>query len=88
MLVKSNLTVVMNSKKSRKPLVRIVVWLVAEVILNLIGLDDLADYSEFVLEKRLVNHQVIVSEEHTDDTSADYSGFNSVYSSSPKLQVS
>lgn len=26
-------------------------WLVAEIALNCIGLDDLADYSEFVFEK-------------------------------------
>ena len=25
-------------------------WLVAEIVLNLMGMDDLADYSEFVFE--------------------------------------
>jgi hypothetical protein len=27
------------------------VWLVAEIILNLLGLDNLADYGEFVFDK-------------------------------------
>lgn len=32
-------------------LLKIVIWLVAEILLNLLGIDDLADYSEFVFEK-------------------------------------
>lgn len=27
------------------------VWLAAEVVLSLLGIDDLADYSEFIFEK-------------------------------------
>ncbi|MGB3691182.1 MAG: hypothetical protein WA865_18805 [Spirulinaceae cyanobacterium] len=27
------------------------IWLAAEIFLNLIGIDDLADYSEFIFEK-------------------------------------
>ncbi|HEY9862012.1 MAG TPA: hypothetical protein V6D16_21130 [Candidatus Obscuribacterales bacterium] len=30
-------------------------WLVAEIILNLSGLDNLADYSEFVFEQELLH---------------------------------
>ena len=30
---------------------RLVVWLMAELILSMLGMDDLADYSEFLLEK-------------------------------------
>ena len=33
-------------------LARIVLWLVAEIFLNLIGLDDLADCGEWVFEQR------------------------------------
>ncbi|NEO88928.1 MAG: hypothetical protein F6K56_01050 [Moorea sp. SIO3G5] len=37
-------------------------WLVAEIILNLIGLDNLADYGEFVFDKEVFistsHHQV------------------------------
>ncbi len=35
----------------RKLLVKTTVWIAAEIILNLIGLDNLADYSEFIYEK-------------------------------------
>ena len=34
-------------------LARIVVWLVTEIFLNLIGLDDLADCGEWVFERRI-----------------------------------
>jgi hypothetical protein len=33
---------------------RTTVWIVAEILLNVIGIDDLADYSEFVFEGRLM----------------------------------
>jgi preprotein translocase subunit SecG len=39
----------------KRLLVKTTVWLAAEIILNLLGLDNLADYSEFVYE-----HEVIV----------------------------
>lgn len=32
-------------------IVKLTVWLAAEIVLNLIGLDNLADYSEFVFER-------------------------------------
>jgi hypothetical protein len=35
-----------------KPLVKIAVWLCAEITLSLMGLDNLADYSEFVFQDR------------------------------------
>lgn len=31
-----------------KMVVKIAIWLTAEVLLNLVGLDNLADYSEFI----------------------------------------
>ncbi len=33
-----------------KSIFKIVIWLVAEILLNFVGIDDLADYSEFVFE--------------------------------------
>ncbi len=36
----------------QKLLVKISFWLVTEIVLNLLGIDDLADYSEFVYEKK------------------------------------
>jgi putative membrane protein len=41
--------------KWRKLIVKTAIWLVAEILLNLLGMDNLADYSEFVFEKDLVN---------------------------------
>ena len=35
----------------KKLVVKTTVWLAAEIILNLIGLDNLADYSEFIYEQ-------------------------------------
>jgi TctA family transporter len=35
----------------QKSLMKAMVWLAAEIILNCVGLDDLADYSEFVFER-------------------------------------
>lgn len=33
---------------------KILIWLVIELILNCVGIDDLADYVEFVFERNLV----------------------------------
>ena len=33
-----------------KLIAKIVIWLAAEILFNFLGIDDLADYSEFVLE--------------------------------------
>jgi preprotein translocase subunit SecG len=38
----------------QKILVKITFWLIVEIILNLFGLDNLADYSEFVFEGNTV----------------------------------
>ena len=32
---------------------KIVTWLVLEIALNLLGIDDLADYGEFISEKNI-----------------------------------
>jgi hypothetical protein len=37
----------------KKLLVTITLWLVTEIILNLLGLDNLADYGEFVFGRDL-----------------------------------
>ena len=42
------------SKLKNKIVLKIIVWLIAEIILNFVGLDDLADYSEYLFEKNLV----------------------------------
>ena len=33
-----------------KSIAKTVIWLAAEILLNFLGIDDLADYSEFVFE--------------------------------------
>ncbi|MGB7443607.1 MAG: hypothetical protein WA919_21290 [Coleofasciculaceae cyanobacterium] len=50
----------------KKVLVKTTVWLAAEIILNSLGLDELADYSEFIYEQELqafghYNRQTIVT---------------------------
>ena len=42
--------------KWKRLLVKIIIWLTAEIALNLVGLDDLADYSEFIFEKHVIVH--------------------------------
>ena len=37
-------------------LTKALIWLAAEIILNTIGLDTLADYSEFVFEPNTIIH--------------------------------
>ncbi|HEY9727646.1 MAG TPA: hypothetical protein V6D50_14440 [Chroococcales cyanobacterium] len=34
----------------KKVFVKTTIWLVTEIVLNLVGLDNLADYSEFIFE--------------------------------------
>jgi hypothetical protein len=33
--------------------VKVTIWLVTEIFLNLLGLDNLADYSEFIFEQEM-----------------------------------
>jgi hypothetical protein len=47
----------------KKLFVKTTVWLAAEIILNLIGLDNLADYSEFIYEQ-----EVMVLSQHSQPT--------------------
>ncbi|WP_287254865.1 hypothetical protein [Moorena sp. SIO4E2] len=42
----------------KKLLVKLTLWLIVEVGLNLMGLDDIADYGEFVFER---NSTVLIS---------------------------
>lgn len=52
-------------KTQRKQLfIKTATWLVAEVVLNLAGLDNLADYSEFVFDQNAassIDHPTIVN---------------------------
>ena len=38
----------------KKSLLRIAFWLGAEIVLNLLNLDTLSDYSEFLFEKKVL----------------------------------
>lgn len=40
-----------NVMRWKFTLSRLIIWLAAELILSMLGMDDLADYSEFLLEK-------------------------------------
>ncbi len=35
-------------------ILKTIIWLVAEIVLNFLGLDNLADYSEFIFEKNVI----------------------------------
>ena len=35
------------------PVFKILIWMAAEILLNFIGLDDLADYGEFIFERKV-----------------------------------
>ena len=37
----------------KKLLLRTTIWLVAEISLSCLGMDDMADYSEFIFERNL-----------------------------------
>ncbi len=37
--------------KGKKLLLKTVVWLIAEILLTFLGLDNLADYSEFIFDR-------------------------------------
>ena len=39
-----------------KMIAKLTFWLVAEIVLNFMGIDDLADYSEFVFDKKFIAH--------------------------------
>jgi ion channel-forming bestrophin family protein len=51
--------------KARKLLTKMAVWLITEITFNLMGIDDLIDYSEFIFEQNLANQekQVLVTED-------------------------
>jgi hypothetical protein len=38
----------------KKVFVKTAIWLATELVLNLVGLDNLADYSEFLYEQEVV----------------------------------
>ncbi len=45
----------MKPQQYKKLILKLIFWLFLEIILNLTGLDDVADYSEFVFNYDSVN---------------------------------
>ncbi len=43
-----------------KFIAKTVIWLVAEILLNFLGIDELADYSEFVLENNFEKNVIVL----------------------------
>jgi hypothetical protein len=41
--------------KWKTPIAKVAVWILLELILNLLGLDTLADYSEFLFHTRSIS---------------------------------
>ena len=42
-------------------LVKITLWLIAEIWLGYVGMDDLADYSEFIFERHIIRQPPLTS---------------------------
>lgn len=43
-----------------KLIAKAVIWLATEILFNFMGIDDLADYSEFVFENNYDKNQVVL----------------------------
>lgn len=46
----------------QKVFFKITVWLITEILLNILGLDNLADYSEFVFEGKAMANNCYIPE--------------------------
>ncbi|WP_019509584.1 hypothetical protein [Pleurocapsa sp. PCC 7319] len=44
----------------KKLLLKISLWLVTEIWLSFLGIDNLADYSEYVLEKHIIVQPLLI----------------------------
>ena len=53
-------------KITNKTLVKAMVWVITEILLNFIGLDDLADYSEFIFERTAHRPRIAIAEMGTN----------------------
>ena len=73
--------------------IKVTTWLAAEIILNLLGLDNLADYSEFIFDKKVLiakrkdNMTVVVSSWHHQNNGAYSVGFHFVTPNKAVLAV-
>lgn len=47
-------------KYLKNNLIKISIWIFAEIVLNFVGIDDLADYSEFVFDSSQNLHNLPV----------------------------
>ena len=65
----------------KKVLVKSTVWLAAEIILNLLGVDTLADYSEFLYEQEVASLSYL--HKPTITVNLTFSNSSGVFSYSP-----
>ena len=49
-------------KLFNQPVFKILIWIVAEILLNFMGLDDLADYGEFIFERKVRIPETLIVE--------------------------
>ena len=47
-------------RSNNKLITKTVIWLVTEILFNFVGIDDLADYSEFVFENHSDKNLVVL----------------------------
>jgi hypothetical protein len=65
----------------KKVLVKSTIWLAAEIILNLLGIDTLADYSEFLYEQEVASLSYL--HKPTITVNLGFSNSSGVFSYSP-----
>ena len=53
--------------KWKKVIICLLIWLTTEIWLNFVGLDDLADYSEFLFERCHVNNVAVICVAYQSD---------------------
>lgn len=66
--------------RRKKVIIKLIVWFVAEIYLNFIGLDDLADYSEFIFEKTISTLEVAIVHNKVGNSNDFLAGQSTPYS--------
>jgi hypothetical protein len=51
-------------RRKQRVLIKFLIWIVPEIILTVSGLDDLADYSEFVFDRPVQMAEISTSVNH------------------------
>jgi len=62
-------------KQWQKACFKVTTWVLSEIVLNMLGLDDLADYSEFIFDPEVIvsqhNAVIMVAPPHPPEVEQD-----------------